>query len=176
MVNVQYTAESTLRQVEADWPDAYRVSRFVGATTDKPSGDASADEALADFQRFPKWMWRNNVVRDFVAWMNEYNSKIDNPVFRKGWYGLDLYSLFTSTAEVLKYLDTIDAEAAAACRVKMATLGQFADDPADYARALYTGQVSSQERKVIELLQTLLKHRSCVIELKLKYNYSVNSF
>ena len=107
-------------------------------------------------------MWRNTVVKDFIAWMGEYNSKIDNPILRKGWYGLDLYSLFTSTTEVLKFLDGVDSEAASTLRQKMATLGQFADDPADYARALYTGQVSSQEKQVIELLQAVLKHRSCV--------------
>src|SRR5690606_3622524 len=41
--------------VEADWPDAFRISRYVRATSD----DASPVEALDDFRRFPQWMWRN---------------------------------------------------------------------------------------------------------------------
>jgi erythromycin esterase-like protein len=41
--------------VEADWPDAYRVNRYVRGLGD----DASGAEALADFKRFPAWMWRN---------------------------------------------------------------------------------------------------------------------
>ncbi len=49
--------------VEADWPDAYRVNRFVRAASD----DSTAEEALADFRRFPTWMWRNVEVAEFVT-------------------------------------------------------------------------------------------------------------
>src|SRR5437764_453014 len=41
--------------VEADWPDALRVHRYVQGTIDDPAGDT----ALCDFKRFPQWMWRN---------------------------------------------------------------------------------------------------------------------
>src|SRR5437764_6735657 len=41
--------------VEADWPDAYRVNRFVQGR----SGDTTAAQALSGFTRFPVWMWRN---------------------------------------------------------------------------------------------------------------------
>src|SRR5213080_282780 len=37
--------------VEADWPDAHRVNRFVSRVSD----DTNADEALSDFERFPTW-------------------------------------------------------------------------------------------------------------------------
>jgi erythromycin esterase-like protein len=40
--------------VEADWPDAYRVNRYVRSQGE----DANADMALAGFKRFPTWMWR----------------------------------------------------------------------------------------------------------------------
>ena len=40
---------------EADWPDAYRVNRYVRALSD----DADAAQALDGFQRFPGWMWRS---------------------------------------------------------------------------------------------------------------------
>src|SRR5438093_11426007 len=50
--------------VEADWPDAYRINRYVRGV-----GEAGlAIESLAGFQRFPTWMWRNAVVLDFVGW------------------------------------------------------------------------------------------------------------
>src|SRR5205823_4698929 len=45
---------------EADWPDAYRVNRFVRGFDD----DGDATDALAGFKRFPQWMWRNSVVLD----------------------------------------------------------------------------------------------------------------
>src|SRR5438067_11357906 len=54
--------------IEGDWPDAYRVDRYLVNQTD----DRSADEALEGFRRFPTWMWRNEVVRDFVERVREY--------------------------------------------------------------------------------------------------------
>ena len=56
---------------EADWPDAYRVNRYVRGLGD----DASADDALSGFERFPAWMWRNVVVRDFVDWLHAHNQR-----------------------------------------------------------------------------------------------------
>ena len=55
--------------VEADWPDAYRVNRYVCGTSD----DTEADEALSNFKRFPVWMWRNTEVLAFVTWLRSYN-------------------------------------------------------------------------------------------------------
>src|SRR3954451_1060694 len=55
--------------LEADWPDTFRVHRYATGRSD----DANADEALADFRRFPTWMWRNEVMRDFVEWLADFN-------------------------------------------------------------------------------------------------------
>src|SRR6185503_4201064 len=44
--------------VEADWPDALQVSRFVQSS----SADQTAEQALSGFQRFPQWMWRNEDI------------------------------------------------------------------------------------------------------------------
>jgi erythromycin esterase-like protein len=55
--------------VEADWPDAYRVNRYVRGVGDDPT----ASESLADFRRFPTWMWRNADVLDFVGWLRDHN-------------------------------------------------------------------------------------------------------
>jgi len=73
--------------VEADWPDAWRVNRYVRG----PSDDRDAVAALSGFQRFPAWMWRNTEVRDFVEWLRDYNASraSRNQV---GFYGIDLYS------------------------------------------------------------------------------------
>src|SRR5215216_5174098 len=51
--------------VEADWPDAWRVGRFVrGHEPIADDGTEGAlrragEHALAGFERFPAWMWRN---------------------------------------------------------------------------------------------------------------------
>ena len=70
---------------EADWPDAYRVNRWVRCV----GSDASAVEALGDFQRFPRWMWRNQDVLAFVQWLRQHNERQDS-VSRVGFYGLDI--------------------------------------------------------------------------------------
>jgi erythromycin esterase-like protein len=95
--------------VEADWPDAYRVNRFVSGTSD----DMDADAALSNFERFPTWMWRNTEVLAFVAWLRDHNRGSEKYKGRKelvGFYGLDLYSMTTSMAAVLTYLDKIDPQ------------------------------------------------------------------
>ena len=117
--------------VEADWPDAYRINCFVRGASD----DADAETALGDFRRFPAWMWRNTVVRDFVAWLRAYNDARDGRApdhCKVGFYGMDLYSLSTSLTEVLHYLDVTDPEAARRARARYACLEQFAEDPQAY--------------------------------------------
>jgi erythromycin esterase-like protein len=76
--------------VEADWPDAYRIHDFV---THKEREEPHDWEAFA---RFPTWMWRNQEVLDFIHWLRDYNLQHRGPQRRVGFYGLDLYSLFTS--------------------------------------------------------------------------------
>src|SRR5207249_1494411 len=55
--------------VEADWPDAARVDRYLRGTSD----DVDGKEALADFRRFPTWMWRNTEVVEFIEWLHRHN-------------------------------------------------------------------------------------------------------
>ena len=98
--------------VEADWPDAYRVNRFVRSA----SNDSDSVEALSGFQRFPQWMWRNADVLDFVGWLREHNDQQATQDRKCGFYGLDLYSLHASIEAVLAYLDKLDPEAAKRAR------------------------------------------------------------
>lgn len=108
--------------VEADWPDAYRVNRYIRGTGD----DADAEQALRGFQRFPMWMWRNTVVRDFVEWLREYNRR--DPVRTVDFYGLDLYSMRRSAAEVVAYLERVDPAAARRARERYACFDQHTDE------------------------------------------------
>jgi erythromycin esterase-like protein len=98
--------------VEADWPDAYRVNRFVRGH----GPDTTAEESLRGFERFPAWMWRNTEVLDFVGWLRAHNDRMGTPQDRAGFYGLDLYSLYRSIDEVIGYLRNVDPAAAARAR------------------------------------------------------------
>src|SRR5947207_519163 len=102
--------------VEADWPDAYRVNRYVRGVSD----DTESVEALENFKRFPTWMWRNADVLDFVGWLRAYNEALAPGATQVGFYGLDLYSLSTSITAVLGYLDKVDPEAARQARYRYA--------------------------------------------------------
>ena len=113
--------------VEADWPDAYRVNRFVRGEGD----DRSANQALSGFRRFPTWMWRNTVVLDFVRWLRDFNSKRDAQT-KAGFFGLDLYSLFNSMEAVVGYLDRVDPEAAMRARYRYGCFEHFAEDSQAY--------------------------------------------
>lgn len=72
----------TVVAVEADWPDCYRINRWVRGY----SNDRSAEEAMSDLRIFPQWMWRNAVVKDLVTWLHDRNQDRD---FRDqvGFYG-----------------------------------------------------------------------------------------
>jgi erythromycin esterase-like protein/predicted phosphoribosyltransferase len=136
--------------VEADWPDAYRVNRYVRGQ----SGDDSAAEALADFQRFPTWMWRNVEVAEFVTLLREYNDALAVDTPKVGFYGLDLYSLHRSMEAVIEYLDAIDREAALRARERYACFDHFGRDPQVYA---YETGMAGAEPCELQAVQQLVE-------------------
>src|SRR4051812_1269458 len=143
---------------EADWPDAYRVNRYVRGI----GADAEAEEALGDFKRFPAWMWRNADVLDFVGWLRAHNDALD-PQHRVGFYGLDLYSLHASIGAVLRYLDKVDPEAARRARYRYACFEHFGEDPQAYAYATSSGLTAGCEREVIAQLLEMQQEREAFL-------------
>jgi erythromycin esterase-like protein len=139
---------------EADWPDAYRANRYVRGL----GRDGDAVESLAGFQRFPAWMWRNTDVVDFIGWLRDHNDGLAEPE-KVGFYGLDLYSLHSSTAAVLAYLDRTDPEAAKRARHRYACFEQFGEDPQLYGYATSSGMSSDCERQVVAQLVDLQRRR-----------------
>jgi erythromycin esterase-like protein/predicted phosphoribosyltransferase len=137
--------------VEADWPAAYRINRYVRGMSD----DADALTALGDFERFPRWMWRNEEVLEFVHWLRTYNDTLPGAAPKVGFYGLDLYSLHASIAAVLRYLDRVDPEAARRARVRYACFDHFGDDPQAYGYLTSRGFAESCENEVVGQLVEL---------------------
>ncbi len=138
--------------VEADWPDAYRVTRYVRGARD----DADAEEALGGFRRFPTWMWRNAEILDFVGWLRSHNDRrgLADGV---GFYGLDLYSRDASVAEVIAYLEKVDPVAAEEARGRYACFEQFGGEQT-YGRAVSFGISESCRRGVVAQLTELQRH------------------
>jgi erythromycin esterase-like protein/hypoxanthine phosphoribosyltransferase len=140
---------------EADWPDAYRVNRYVRGHSD----DTTAEEALRGFERFPTWMWRNGVMLDFVGWLREHNERTGRSLRAKAaFYGLDLYSLYRSIHEVIAYLEGVDPLAASRARERYACFDHFGGEAQSYGAAAAFGAGESCEREAIEQLVELQRH------------------
>jgi erythromycin esterase-like protein len=139
--------------VEADWPDAYRVNRWVRGTSD----DGTANEALEGFKaRFPTWMWRNADVLDFVGWLRGFNDSLKDEKAKVGFYGVDLYSLFSSIEAVIEYLEQVDPESAKLARRRYSCFDPFGDaTAAGIAKSCedaVTTQLTELRRRAAELV------------------------
>lgn len=136
--------------VEADWPDAYRVNRWVRHASAEPGAEA----ALGDFTRFPRWMWRNRDVVEFLQWLHAHNAS-KAATARTGFYGLDLYSLHASIDAVLTYLRKVDPAAAERARYRYGCFEDFGEDTQAYGYAASAGLSSSCEDVVVAQLVEL---------------------
>lgn len=137
--------------VEADWPDAYRINRFVRNAT----SDAEATDSLAGFKRFPTWMWRNADVLDFIGWLRAHNDSVPNTTNKVGFYGLDLYSLHASIEAVLGYLVKVDPEAAKRARYRYSCFDHFGENIQAYGYAASFNLTESCEKEVVSQLVEL---------------------
>jgi protein-L-isoaspartate(D-aspartate) O-methyltransferase len=137
--------------VEADWPDAATVDRYV-RHRERPAEDEPA------FRRFPTWMWRNTDVDAFTRWLRGHN-RDRAPPDMAGFYGLDLYNLNGSIRAVIDYLDDVDPGAATVARERYGCLMPWSRDPAAYGRMALTEGHAQCEQPVIEILRELLAKR-----------------
>jgi erythromycin esterase-like protein len=137
----------TALAVEGDWPETYRVNRFVHG-----EGGSAAD-ALSGFARFPGWMWRNTDVVELVDWMRSHNQALPAGTPRVGIYGLDLQTLGPALTAVTDYLATADPAAAARARRRYACFDPYGDDPQAYAQSVEYGAAATCERQVAEQLR-----------------------
>jgi len=138
----------TIVAVEADWPDAGHVDRYV-------RGLAPSAWKRHVFSRFPVWMWRNTDVQTFARWLHQHNHQ-KAPELRVEFRGLDVYSLRNSIREVLNYLDRVDPELAHEARRRYGCLTPWQDDPALYGHFVERGCVMPCEQPVVEQLNAML--------------------
>jgi len=139
--------------VEADWPDAARVNRYVRGA----GADVDGMDALGDFRRFPTWMWRNTDVLEFIEWLRAHNDARPPDAPRTRWYGLDLYSLRASMDAVLRYLERVDPPAADRARARYACFDQYGDNARGYGFLTGTGLSRSCEDEAVGQLGELLR-------------------
>lgn len=153
--------------VEADWPDAHRVNRYVRGV----DGDSEAVDSLGGFRRFPQWMWRNTDVLDFVGWLRNWNEAVANrdrkgmhlPPLAAGFYGLDLYSLNASIEAVLSYLRRNDPAAAQRIAERYGCFDHFDGDTRRYGLLAGSGMSGDCEHEVIAALVELHGRKSSLL-------------
>ena len=141
----------TIVAVEADWPDAATIDRYVRHRPGR-SGEVA-------FQRFPTWMWRNLEVADFIGWLHRYNAAVPDQRNRIGFYGLDIYNMSGSIAAVLAYLDRTDPKAARVARERYGCLTPWQNDPSTYGRAVRFEGYDKCEKAVVAQCRELLERQ-----------------
>lgn len=135
--------------VEADWPDAAAIDRYIRHKPGRPMRSPP-------FSRFPTWMWRNREVDDFIAGLRRRNSGV-SPENQVKFTGLDIYSMHTSIGAVLDYLDRVDPTAAAEARQRYACFDPWSHELASYGRASLSRGYALCEAPVMRTLLDLLQ-------------------
>jgi erythromycin esterase-like protein len=137
--------------IEADWPDAETVDQYVRR---RPGPKAKTRPA---FDRFPRWMWRNQEVHEFVEWLREHNKGLQKQQ-QVGYYGLDLYSLDSSMEAVIDHLEHTDPELAKLARQRYGKVTPWIprlDERPENIRAM----VAATSAEVISMLKDLLDRK-----------------
>lgn len=136
--------------VEGDWPDCWRINRWVRGQIDQ---DVDARQLLAGFERWPTWMWANQLVAEFLTWLREWNlARPDNQ--RTGFYGLNVYSLWDSLREIFGWLIVKAPDAVPAALRAWRCFVPFREDPQRYASSARLVPQSC-EADVVALLEEL---------------------
>lgn len=139
--------------IEGDWPDAYRIHRYLQGIGDKENWE----HALSEFKRFPTWMWRNKTIVPFLQWLREHNDNL-SAINKIGFYGLDLYSMNSSMQAVIDYLAKVDPEAAKRAQNRYACFDHLGCDPQNYGYLTSAGIKKSCLKEALEQFLDLQHH------------------
>ncbi|GAA2753914.1 erythromycin esterase family protein [Amnibacterium kyonggiense] len=133
--------------VEGDWPDCWRVDRWVRGLAE-PEADAA--RVLSGIRRWPTWLWANAETAAFLDRLRAWNA-VRPPEQRTGFVGLDLYSLWDSLARVIGWLDEHRPEALPEAMEAWRCFAPFSEDPQRYAWSTRLVPTSC-ETDVVDLL------------------------
>ncbi|MEW6164613.1 MAG: erythromycin esterase family protein [Pseudomonadota bacterium] len=124
------------------WEAAWEPVRRVDAHVRSDGNDADAAAALAGFVRFPRWMWRNAEVRDFVAALRAMNATRDGQAPVRV-FGMDLYSVPESADAVVREVARDSIDAAARARAGYRCFDDYLPEPQFYGRDAVAGRIRS---------------------------------
>lgn len=137
--------------IEGDWPDVYQIHRYI-----QGKGDDEA-QSLEGFRKFPIWMWRNKTLPPFLKWLRNFNDQLA-PQEKIGFYGLDLYSFYSSAQTLIAYLEKVDPEAAERAKARYRCFDHLTVDPQTYGYLVSKGLKKPCIKEVVEGLIELQHH------------------
>ncbi len=132
--------------IEGDWPDVFRVNQFVKGL----GRDNTAIESMSDMERFPLWMWRNQIVTNFIEWLKDTNRDRENKV---GFYGLDLYGMKNSIRAILEITKEKFPDLYEETRDLYSCFQTSLSDAANYGRRVALKKHKSCQDQVVKELQ-----------------------
>ncbi len=139
--------------VEGDWTSSWEVNKYV---RNLPGAAESAKEALKPFRnRWPAWMWNNEVILDLAEWMRAFNDELPEDE-RAGFYGMDVYSFWDSIDEIIRITSQIDTRFADAVGEPLDCLIRFNRDHIRYVQTVaQTGEHCAAEiREMIAVIES----------------------
>jgi erythromycin esterase len=157
--------------VEGDWPDCYKINRFVKGYVNAGS---NIRDVLNEFNRWPTWMWANWEIAALAEWMREYNkNKVEGT--KVGFYGLDVYSLWESMGVIIPYLQKEDPKAAALAIQALRCFESFGGEGDEYGRAVLKMSASCTDQVVKLLKEVRMKSPSYNQEREASLNTEMNA-
>jgi len=139
--------------VEGDWPDCYRVNRYLKGYED---AGTSARDVLHAFERWPTWMWATEEIVALADWLHEHNRPAAE-ADRVGFYGLDVYSLWESLYAIMGHVQRVAPDALPTAWRALRCFEPYGEDVQEYAQATRFVP-NSCENEVVALLQELRRN------------------
>jgi erythromycin esterase len=156
--------------VEGDWPDCYRINRYVKGYSDAGS---TAIEVLGKFKRWPTWMWANWEIVALMEWLRDYNKNLLSNE-KVGFYGLDVYSLWESMEVIINYLKKEDP-VAAQLAIKALRCFEPYEEGHDYAKGLLNLSDDCQDEVTKLLLAVKKRSQNYDHDLEATLNAEMNA-
>ena len=136
--------------IEGNWPGGYRVNQFI-----HDQFAINEDQALSGLKQVLPWLWRNQAMVNLLQWLREFNRKGKVGQSKVNFYGMDLFSLYPSIAEVAKYLQRYHPDSAEKLKLAFDCFQSFQHSADTYAEKVNQTPELSCAEQANRLLQVI---------------------
>lgn len=137
--------------LEAEWTDIMRINKYILGTSD----DSNALESLINIQKFPLWMWKNDVIVDLIEWIKTYNN--NNPSKKVYMFGMDCQQFIRSYREFIDFLYLHDEDYFEEVVNKLGILSHLSvEQEPEYAKCAVHGELKYNTPILVNNIQEIL--------------------